>query len=132
MEIAEHIRKAEAFEAALGRLDPVQDGELYAVFLMRAATNRLNAALHALGTTTDGRATEAKLGDLNHTYKPPLKTPVPTPLAASFVQLAFIENLRPDIVRGPVEMNRAIAERAKAAYGAVRRETDAVLGMKAP
>jgi hypothetical protein len=127
MKIAEHIRKAECFEAALSRLDPLADGEIYAVFLMRAATNRLNAAMHALGETTDGAATDAKLGDLNHTYKPPLKTAVPAPLARSFVELAFIENLRPDIVRGPVDMDRATAERAKAAHALVRRETAAVL-----
>jgi hypothetical protein len=128
VKIEEHIRKAEAFEAAMSRLDPVADGEIYAVFLMRAATNRLNAAMHALGETTDGAATEARLGDLNHTYKPPLKAPVPAPLARSFVELAFIENLRPEIVRGPADMDRATAERAKAAHALVRRETDAVLG----
>jgi hypothetical protein len=131
VKIAEHVKKAEAFEAALARLDPVEDGEIYVVFLMRAATNRLNAALHALGTTTDGAATEAKLGDLNHTYKPPMKSRVPLKLAASFVELAYIENLRPDFVRGPAGMNRATADRARAAYAAVRRETDAVLGKAA-
>ncbi len=131
MKIAEHVKKAQAFERALSRLDPVEDGEIYAVFLMRAATNRLNAALHALGTTTDGRATEARLGDLNHTYKPPMKAPVPPQLAASWIELAFIENLRPDFVRGPAAMDRATADRARAAYAAVRRETDAVLGKAA-
>lgn len=128
MKIAEHLKKAQAFEAALARLDPVEDGEIYAVFLMRAATNRLNAALHALGTTTDGAATNAKLGDLNHTYKPPMKSPVPAPLAESFRELAFIENLRPDFVRGPANMDRATAERAQAAHAHVKRDTDAVLG----
>jgi len=128
MKIAEHLGKAAAFEAALSRLDPVQDGEIYAVFLMRAATNRLNAALHALGTTTDGVATESKLGDLNHTYKPPMKSPVPAPLAASFAELAFIENLRPEIVRGPAVMDRATAERAQSAHARVKRDTDAILG----
>lgn len=128
MKIAEHLKKAEAFEAALSRLDPVEDGEIYAVFLMRAATNRLNAALHALGTTSDGAATAAKLGDLNHTYKPPMKSPVPAQLAESFRELAFIENLRPDFVRGSASMDRATAERAKAAHARVRRDTDVILG----
>ena len=128
MKIAEHLRKAEAFEAALSRLDPVEDGEIYAVFLMRASTNRLNAALHALGTTTDGPATDTRLGDLNHTYKPPMKAPIPGPLAESFRELAFIENLRPDFVRGSASMDRATAERAKAAHARVKLDTDSILG----
>ncbi len=131
MKIAEHLRKAAAFETALARLDPLQDGELYAVFLMRAATNRLNAAMHALGETTDGAATDMKLGDLNHTYKPPLKGPVPPSLAASFAELAFIENLRPVVVRGPASLDAETAARARAAHAAVTRETGAILGKAA-
>jgi hypothetical protein len=131
MKIEEHIRKAEAFEATLARLDPLADGELYSVFLMRAATNRVNAALHALGATTDGPATATQVGDLNHTYKPPLKAPVPGPLAAAFTELAFIENLRPDFVRGPKPMDAATAARARAAFARIKDDTAAILGKAA-
>ncbi|OGA45704.1 MAG: hypothetical protein A2W72_08665 [Burkholderiales bacterium RIFCSPLOWO2_12_67_14] len=132
MHIDEHLKKADAFEASLARLDPLRDGELYAVFLMRAGTNRINAALHVLGTTTDGPATEQKLGDLNHTYKPPMNSPAPESLKASFTALAFIENLRPDIVRGPKRLDAPAAQRALDAYTLIKRDTNSVLGRKSP
>lgn len=132
MHIDEHLKKAAAFEASLARLDPLKDGELYAVFLMRAGTNRVNAALHALGATTDGAATERMLGDLNHTYKPPMRSPVPAALKAAFEELAFIENLRPDFVRGTKSVDADTARRAQAAYARIRADTVAVLGGDTP
>lgn len=131
MKISEHLEKAAAFERALARLDALADGELYAVFLMRAGTNRLNAALHALGITTDGAATREKPGDLNHTYKPRLDTPLPETLKETFVDLAYIENLRPDYVRGPRKFDAPTARKAQTAYEAIRRATDAVLKERA-
>ena len=77
MKIEEHLQKADAFEKSATKLDAATDSALYVVFLLRAGTNRVNAALHALHTTTDGKATAEKLGDLNHTYKPRLNVPVP-------------------------------------------------------
>ncbi len=127
MKISEHLSKAEAFERTIAKLDPTGDGALYVVFLMRAATNRVNAALHALGITTDGAATPARIGDLNHTYKPELNTPVPDPLRRAFGHLAFIENLRPAYVRGPEPVDATLAAACKTAYAAIRSETDAIL-----
>jgi hypothetical protein len=75
MKISEHLTKADAFERSAAKLDPAQDTALYVVMLLRAATNRVNAALHVLGTTTEAAATPVKLGDLNHTYKPKLNVP---------------------------------------------------------
>jgi hypothetical protein len=127
MKISEHLTKTEAFECAIAKLDPTTDGALYAVFLMRAGTNRVNAALHALGITTDGAATPAKLGDLNHTYKPRLDVPVPEPLRAAFKQLAFIEDLRANYVRGPEPIDGAILTACEAAYAGIRAATDTIL-----
>lgn len=127
MKISEHLTKAEAFERAIAKLDPRGDGALYAVFLMRAGTNRVNAALHALGVTTEGAATPAKLGDLNHTYKPELNTPVPDRLRAAFKHLAFIENLRPDYVRGPKPVDDAMIAACRTAYAGIRNATDPIL-----
>jgi hypothetical protein len=128
MQIRDHLSKVEAFERSIAKLDPIEDGALYAVFLMRAATNRVNAALHALGVTSDGAATPARLGDLNHTYKPKLITPVPDALRAAFRHLAFIEGLRPDYVRGPKPVDDATRAMCGTAYAAIRRDTDAILG----
>lgn len=132
MQIRDHLSKAEAFEHSIAKLDPIEDGALYVVFLMRAATNRVNAALHALGVTGNGTATPAKLGDLNHTYKPKLITPVPDELRAAFKHLAFIEDLRPDYVRGSKPVDYAILTACEAAYADIRRDTDAILARVHP
>jgi hypothetical protein len=125
--IDEHLYKAAAFERALDKLDPVADGELYAVFLMRAGTNRVNAALHALAVTRADGPTATHLGDLNHTYKPPMKAPPPAALAGAFAALAYIENLRPGCVRGATPMDEQIAGRARDAYRRIVDETEAVM-----
>ena len=54
MLIREHLERAIGFEKSLAKLDPICDSELYVIFLMRAATNRMNAALHALDVTQEG------------------------------------------------------------------------------
>lgn len=127
MNIDEHLYKAAAFERALAKLDPLDDAELYAVFLMRAGTNRLNAALHALEVTRADGPTATHLGDLNHTYKPPMKAPPPAALSGAFAALTYIENLRPDYVRGAAEMDDATASRAHEAYRRIVDETATVL-----
>ena len=100
MKIQEHLLKADAFEHAATKLDPKVDSALYAVCLLRAGTNRVNAALHALQVTTEHAATAQKVGDLNHTYKPKLNVPIPEELRAAFIHLALIEELRTEYVRG--------------------------------
>lgn len=131
MKIEEHLYKAEAFERALEKLDPVADGELYVVFLMRTCTNRVNAALHALDVTRAEGPQGERLGDLNHTYKPPMSAPPPAALARAFSDLAFLENLRPDYVRGKPIMDAAIAERMRIAHRRIVADTDAILREKA-
>lgn len=128
MKIREHLERAAAFEQAIVRLDPAADTELFIVFLMRAATARVNAALHALGITSDvmGGA-GGKLGDLNHTYKPRLEAELPPNMKRAFACLAFLEDLRPDFVRGSRILDDAGATACHTAYAEIRALTASLL-----
>jgi hypothetical protein len=123
LKIKEHLQKADAFERAAGRLAPGTDSALYVVFLLRAGTNRVNAALHALGTTTDGAPTAERLGDLNHTYKPKLNVAVPLEIRTAFRHLAYIEDLRPAYVRGDRFLDADALHGCSAAYRGICNET---------
>lgn len=128
MKIPEHLAKAGAFERAFAKLDPVEDGELYIVLLMRAGTNRVNAALHALGITTDSTAPPPNtVGDLNHTYKPPLAVEIPEQMQQIFKRLSFIESLRSDYVRGSKTVDHDLAAACDTAYAYIRSETQRIL-----
>lgn len=128
MNIQFHLDKASAFDASLAKLDPLQDSALYVVYLMRAGTNRVNAALHALGATVDAFPIPAgPIGDLNHTYKPVLAVPVPEKMREPFRDLAFLENLRPDYVRGARTLDSNTAAACAAAYKRIRTATGHIL-----
>lgn len=131
MKVAEHLRRAESFEVGASKLDPLEDTALYVVFLMRAATNRVNAALHALGLTTE-EVTGAglKIGDLNHTYKPKLDVALPPAMQEAFKHLAFLEDLRPEFVRGPGALDERMVEACRAAYAEIREKTDSVINTR--
>ena len=131
MKIEEHLLKAGAFERAAAKLAPQTDSALYAVCLLRAGTNRINAALHALATTTDGKASAEKLGDLNHTYKPKLNVPVPEALRAAFRHLALIEDMRTDYVRGEKRLDAAMLDACNAAYRGICDDTKPLLARRA-
>jgi len=132
MEIPDHLARAASFEASARKLDALADTELYVVFLMRAATSRVNAALHALGIT-DIKASPGRIGDLNHTYKPPLPAEPPAEVQALFEPLAFIENLRPQYVRGPAKLTPELAQKCRRAHEDVVARSTAILErMKAP
>jgi hypothetical protein len=131
MRIEEHLKKAVAFERAAAKLSPTADSALYVVFLLRAGTNRVNAALHALGTTTDGAATPQKPGDLNHTYKPKLNVAVPAELRAAFAHLALIENMRTDYVRGSTSLDAGAARACDDAYRGICEGTSPLLARSA-
>jgi hypothetical protein len=126
MQIQEHLRRAESFEASARKLDPVADTELYIVYLMRAATSRVNAALHALGIT-DERPAGGRIGDLNHSYKPTLPDAPPAEVKAMFEPLAFIENLRPEYVRGPAKLTPQLVQSCLRAHAEVVSRSNAVL-----
>lgn len=126
MHVEEHLERAAAFEASAGRLDPVADTELYVVYLMRAGTNRVNAALHALGIT-DVVSSGGRVGDLNHTYKPPLPAAPPDEVQAMFAPLAFIENLRPEYVRGPSKLTPELVQACRRAHADIVARSGAIL-----
>lgn len=128
MKISDHLEKAEAFERSLAKLDPVQDCELFVIFLMRVCTNRLNAALHAIGFTSDGPAGRGHIGDLNHTYKPKLENEPPEELRLAFKHLSYIEDLRADFVRGPKLLTDAEIKKCRAAHAVVDAQTGPALG----
>jgi hypothetical protein len=132
MKIEEHLSRADAFERAAAKLAPRTDSALYVVYLLRAGTNRVNAALHALKATTDGKLTAEKLGDLNHTYKPKLNVPVPAELRAAFRHLALIEEMRTDYVRGDKFLDAAMLDACNAAYRGIRVDTTPLLTRGAP
>lgn len=119
MKIADHLEKADAFERSLAKLDPIADTELFVVFLMRACTNRLNAALHGLDFTTEAPAGNGRIGDLNHTYKPRLDTAPPEELRPVFKRLSYIEELRADFVRGPRLLTEAEVAECRAAHAEI-------------
>jgi hypothetical protein len=127
MKISVHLEKAGAFERSLAKLDPIGDTELFVVFLMRACTNRLNAALHALGFTTEAPAGNGRIGDLNHTYKPRLDAPPPDELRSTFKCLSYIEELRADFVRGPRLLTETEVHKCRAAHVEITAQTGRVL-----
>jgi hypothetical protein len=132
MKIEEHLLKAGSFERAAAKLVPQIDSALYVVYLLRAGTNRVNAGLHALKATTDGKPTSEKLGDLNHTYKPKLNVPVPGVLCAAFRHLALIEEMRTEFVRGDRFLDAATLDACNAAYRGICDDTIPLLTRRAP
>ena len=112
--------------ASAPQLDPIADTELYVVYLMRAATSRVNAALHALGIT-DMQASAGRIGDLNHTYKPPLAAEPPAEVKAMFEPLSFIENLRPQYVRGPLKLTAELVKSCRRAHEEVVARSTAII-----
>lgn len=125
MEPFEHLRRAVSFERSAAKLDPIEDTELYVVFMMRAGTNRVNAALHAMGVT-DTQASAKRVGDLNHSYKPKLTGEVPVPVEQMFEPLKFLEDLRPLYVRGPRSLTPALAKECREAYDDIVAHTSRV------
>ena len=125
MLIGEHLKRAASFEASAAKLDPIEDAELYVVFLMRAATARVNAALHALGVT-DPVAAGARIGDLNHSYKPRLEGDLPAEVQQLFAPLKFIEDLRPEYVRGPLVLTAELADSCRRAHEEVVQRTNVI------
>jgi len=128
MLIADHLERATSFERTAARLDPIEDCEVYVVLLMRAATNRVNAALHALGLTEEGPvARGARIGDMNHSYKPAIDFKLPASLRGAFAALKSIEDLRPDYVRGPELLTPAKAAACRDAWRDVVSATEPLL-----
>ena len=128
MLIREHLDRAAGFEKSLAKLDPIRDSELYIIFLMRAATNRMNATLHALNLTDEGPvAAAARIGDLNHSYKPPLRAEVSADVQRLLGELKTIEDLRPQYVRGPDLLTPELAAACKRAHEQIVSGTSKII-----
>lgn len=93
---------------------------------MRAGTNRVNAALHVMGIT-DVQASAARVGDLNHTYKPRLEGELPADVGRMFHPLSFIENLRPQHVRGTEPLTPDLVKRCRQAHEEIVARTAPIL-----
>lgn len=126
MLIREHLAQAASFEASAAKLDAIEDTELYVIFLMRAGTARINAALHALGVTAPVAA-GMRIGDLNHSYKPHLEGDLPAEVPPMFAALKYIEDLRPEYVRGPLLLNPELVAACRRAHEEVVVRTNTVM-----
>jgi hypothetical protein len=118
-----HILKFRRLDAALDRLDPVSDRELWIWTAMNAGVHLLNAALHRCGVTDEVDSFHTQVeglyagrtagndslidrvhapGDVMHVGQPPLARAVPPELAVASQRLREIEDLREPFVRGSV------------------------------
>lgn len=128
MLVDEHLARALSFEKSAAKLDPVEDAPLWIVFLMRAGTGRVNAVLHALGITEEGPvAAGARIGDMNHSYKPSLCVELPQEVHVLLRHLKFIEDLRPEYVRGSNGLTPELAGACRGAYEEIVAGTTAIL-----
>ena len=122
MKIESHLEKFRRLDAALARLDPVADAELWIWTAMNGCTNLLNAALHRCGASAErdgfhtqidglyavpdrrGGGTLADAvespGDVMHVGQPPLATPLPPTIERACAALRVLEDLREPHVRG--------------------------------
>ncbi|HUA52700.1 MAG TPA: hypothetical protein VMB81_11080 [Candidatus Sulfotelmatobacter sp.] len=138
MEIAAHEEKIARLSDLIGRLDPIEDFEIWMWACMSAATNALNAALHHLGVTQPfdyfphqipGLYVEpkpiapwrwkrmfAEPGDVIHIGLPPCRAPVPERILAAAAGLHVIEDLRETHVRGGQPVTRELAAACADAY----------------
>jgi len=122
MKIESHLEKFRRLDAALARLDPVADAELWIWTAMNGCTNLLNAALHRCGASAErdsfhtqidglyavpdrsgrGALTDAleSPGDVMHVGQPPLATALPPLVERACAALRVLEDLREPYVRG--------------------------------
>lgn len=120
MKAHEHAAVAAEFELALARLDPAADGQLYIWFLMHAATQRLNAALHALNWAKESDDQGRCPRDIVHSDDVADETARSPGVALMVASLRYLEDLRGDFVRGPKLLDGATRKRARAAYEKIR------------
>jgi hypothetical protein len=137
--IAAHLDKFRRMEAALARLDPEEDRELWIWTAMNGLTHLLNAAMHEAGLTRShdsfhsqveglygvpdrrtGRMTDAMLapgdGDVMHLGRPPVPAPLPAAIQRAGAALKVIEDLRVPFVRGDEQVPAGAAARWRASY----------------
>jgi len=133
--IAEHVAKADRFEARRAGLDPATDFELWFWMGLSAGTALINAALHAAGITKennrfatqvpdvyavpDGRTWHPEIAfgsDLIHIGLPAIEQPLPPAVARAFEAMEVIEHLRDPCVRGDHPVTKELIMEVDAAY----------------
>lgn len=135
MLVSSHLEKIDRFEAAMARLDPLADFELWFWSVMVSGTNAVNAALHMAGVTPaepaypsqpgvyhvpdgDGyRPVLKPLGDVLHVGRPPIQATVPADIHLMMEAMEKIEAFRDPCTRGDTEPSAQIVEQCGAAYG---------------
>jgi hypothetical protein len=140
-------------EAALARLDPEHDCELWIWTAMNGLTHLLNAAMHEAGLTKavdsfhsqveglygvpdrkTGRVSDAMLppggGDVMHLGRPPVPTPLPDAILRAGAALKVIEDLRVPFVRGDERVPAGAVARWRAAYAECVSELSSILKPK--
>jgi hypothetical protein len=148
MRIAAHQEKVRRLETARRRLEPAEDFELWFWMSMSGGTHALNAALHAVGATSDGHyfATQAadvylepgptpgswrpaiRFGcDLLHVGMPRVEAPLPPELERACRAMEVLEELRDPCVRGDRAVTPTIVRAVEAAYAECLQWTGRIL-----
>ena len=102
------------------KLDPNGDYETSVEACMLAGTHLLNATLHKRSITKEK-------SDLLHSDKPALDVPVPAELQQVFSAMKFIEDLRPDYLRGTKRWSAEDGKRCMESYRSVKAFAEKVL-----
>lgn len=148
MKIASHLEKFRRLDAALRRLDPGGDQELWIWTAMNAGVHLLNAALHASGATTETDSFHSQVegvyavpdrttgtlhdamhapGDVMHVGQPPLAARLPPGIERASIALRTIEDLRERFVRGSERADASLQRDWRDAYATCVRELLALL-----
>ena len=149
MKIASHLEKFRRLDAALRRLDPGGDQELWIWTAMNAGVHLLNASLHACRATLESDSFHSQVegvyavpdrttgmlhdamhapGDVMHVGQPPVAPPLPAGIERGSIALRTIEDLRERFVRGSERADAQLQRDWRAAYATCVRELLAVLG----
>jgi len=137
MEIAIHREKMARLDGLRGRLDPVEDFELWMWTSMNAVTNGMNACLHHLGLTqpspyyphqipglyvaptpVQGQWQElfAAPGDVIHTGLGSVAEDIPESITRLWEELEKIEDMREVYVRGGKDATPDVCDECRLAY----------------
>jgi hypothetical protein len=137
MRIEAHLEKVRRLDAVRQRLAPAEDFELWFWMSMSGGTHALNAALHAVGATSDGHVfpTQAvdvylepgptagtfrpaiRFGcDILHVGMPRVEVPIPSDLEQACGAMEVLETFRDGCVRGDRAITPGIIEAVDAAY----------------
>ena len=151
MIVSSHLEKIARLSDLRGRLDPIEDFELWFWSTMVAGTNAVNAALHNAGITAGesafpsqpgvyhvpvaGRDGEYRpvlkaMGDVLHVGRPPIPVPVPADIAEMMRDMETIEHYRDPCTRGDMAIDAGIVASCDRAYANCLRLLDRRLSEK--